>query len=55
VFSSEYRRRFELPAASSVQRAVDALAEDELIARGPGGDYAIAEPFLREWVLAYGS
>jgi hypothetical protein len=38
-----------------VQRAVDALADDELIARAADGSYAIAEPFLREWVLAYGS
>jgi hypothetical protein len=55
VFAADYRRRFDLPAASSVQRAVDALADDELIARAADGSYAIAEPFLREWVLAYGS
>ena len=55
VFSAVYRRRFDLPAASSVQRAVDALADDELIGRGDDGTYSIAEPFLREWVLAYGS
>jgi hypothetical protein len=55
VFSTDYRRRFELPAASSVQRAVDALASDELVARQGDGSYAIGEPFLREWVLAYGS
>jgi hypothetical protein len=55
VFSTDYRRRVELPAASSVQRAVDALASDELVARQGDGSYAIGEPFLREWVLAYGS
>jgi uncharacterized protein len=55
VFSTEYRRRFDLPAASSLQRAVDALAADELVARRADGSYAIAEPFLREWMLAYGS
>jgi hypothetical protein len=56
VFSSDYRRRFDLPAPSTLQRAVGALADDELIARRPeDGSYAIAEPFLREWVVAYGS
>jgi uncharacterized protein len=53
VFGTEYRRRFDLPAASSVQRAVETLAADELIAREPGGEYAIVEPFFREWILSY--
>jgi hypothetical protein len=55
VFATEYRRRFELPAASSVQRAVEALNADELIARLPDSSYAIVEPFFREWILVNGS
>ncbi|MGH3136807.1 MAG: AAA family ATPase [Gaiellaceae bacterium] len=48
--SGEYRRRHGLPAPSSVQRALDALAKEELIARDPRGEYRIAEPFLAEWL-----
>ncbi len=50
--SAEYRRRHGLPAASTVQRALEALVEDELVARDGAGEYRIAEPFLAEWVRA---
>jgi uncharacterized protein len=49
--AGEYRRRHGLPGPSSVQRALDALARDELIARDSTGEYHIAEPFLAEWLL----
>ncbi len=55
ITSSEYRRRHGLPTSSSVQRAVEALLGDELIAKKAPGAYRIAEPFLAEWVLRYGS
>jgi AAA+ ATPase superfamily predicted ATPase len=55
VYGGEYRLRHDLPAASSVQRAVEQLVADELVERDPGGGYRIAEPFLREWVLAFGT
>jgi hypothetical protein len=45
----EYRRRHGLPGPSSVQRALDALVKDELVARD-AGEYRIAEPFLAEWL-----
>ena len=48
--SSDYRRRYKLPAASSVQRALEALVKDELVARDGKGEYRIAEPFLAEWI-----
>jgi uncharacterized protein len=51
VQSSGYRDRFGLPAASSVQRAIEALTREELVARRPDGAHAIVEPFLGEWVL----
>jgi len=54
VFGGDYRRRNDLPAASSVQRAVEQLQADELVER-TGDGYAIAEPFLAEWVRAYSS
>jgi hypothetical protein len=48
--SSDYRRRYKLPAASSVQRALEALVKDELASRDGKGEYRIAEPFLAEWI-----
>ena len=52
VFGADYRRRHDLPGASTVQRAVQQLAADELVERGEDG-YRIAEPFLAEWIRAY--
>jgi uncharacterized protein len=52
VTSSDYRNRHGLPSPSSVQRAVDALVEEELLAKRRAGQYRIAEPFLAEWILA---
>jgi hypothetical protein len=48
--AGEYRRRHGLPGPSSVQRALDALRRDELVARDAGGEHRIAEPFLAEWL-----
>jgi AAA+ ATPase superfamily predicted ATPase len=48
--SRDYRRRHALPGPSSVQRALEALVKDELVARDKPGDYRIAEPFLAEWL-----
>jgi hypothetical protein len=45
-----YRRRHNLPGPSTVQRALAALDDDELIER-TGDGYRIAEPFLAEWIL----
>jgi AAA+ ATPase superfamily predicted ATPase len=46
----DYRRRYALPGPSSVQRALEALVKEELVARDRPGDYRIAEPFLAEWL-----
>lgn len=48
--SEEYRRRHNLPPDATVRKALRTLAADELVARTAGG-YAIAEPFLAEWIL----
>jgi len=55
VTASEYRYRHGLPVSSSVQRALDALAAAELVVKERPGAYRIAEPFLAEWILRYGS
>ncbi len=49
--SSDYRRRQGLPSASSMQRALQALEQAELIGRDRGRAW-ISEPFLAEWIEA---
>jgi hypothetical protein len=51
--SSAYRRRHDLPAPSTVQKALQALIDDELVERDADG-HRIAEPFLAEWILRNG-
>jgi hypothetical protein len=46
--------RHGLPGGSSVQRALDALVDEELVVRERAGAYRIAEPFLPEWILRLG-
>jgi AAA+ ATPase superfamily predicted ATPase len=48
--TAAYRDRHNLPAASTVQTALDVLRQRELIARRGRGSYEIAEPFLAEWI-----
>ena len=48
--SAAYRQRHNLPGTSTVQRALEALDEDELVERS-GDGYRIAEPFLAEWIV----
>lgn len=50
AMSAAYRRAHNLPAASTVQRALEALVDDELVTRF-GEGYRIAEPFLAEWIV----
>ncbi|MFL5959272.1 MAG: AAA family ATPase [Gaiellaceae bacterium] len=50
LLAREYRRRHDLPGPSSVQRAVNALVEEELVRRSDSGEYRITEPFLDEWL-----
>jgi uncharacterized protein len=47
--TGEYRRRHGLPGPSSIQRALEALERDELVARANGRAW-ISEPFLAQWV-----
>jgi hypothetical protein len=50
VFSSDYRRRRGLPAATNVQRGISSLARRELVGKDGEGLYEIVEPFLADWV-----
>jgi AAA+ ATPase superfamily predicted ATPase len=52
-FSNAYRLRHDLPPTSGVQRALRPLLDGELVRKEEDGDYDLAEPFLREWILAY--
>jgi hypothetical protein len=47
--SADYRGRHNLPGASTVQRAVEALERDEVVVRDRGL-VRIAEPFLAAWL-----
>jgi uncharacterized protein len=46
----DYRERHQLPATGTVQRAMEALGQKELIGNGGGRAYRIREPFLAEWI-----
>jgi hypothetical protein len=48
--AANYRRTHSLPGTSTVQRALEALVQDELVERY-GSGYRIAEPFLTEWIV----
>jgi len=54
-FSNPYRLRHDLPPTSGVQRALRPLLESELVRKERNGEYDLAEPFLREWILTYAS
>jgi hypothetical protein len=55
ITSNEFRHRHGLPGSSSIQRALDALANEELVVKERPGAYRIAEPFLAEWILRFGT
>ncbi len=48
--AADYRRRHGLPAASSTQRALQALERAEVVGRNAGRAW-ITEPFLAQWLL----
>ena len=48
--AAAYRARHNLPGTSTVQRALEALVDDELVQRD-GNGYRIAEPFLGDWIV----
>jgi hypothetical protein len=48
--SSDYQNRHSLPSTATVQTALGALVDAELLSRIGRGEYRIAEPFLAEWI-----
>jgi uncharacterized protein len=48
--STDFQRRHGLPSVATVQTALRALSRDGVVARRDRGSYAIAEPFLSEWI-----
>jgi hypothetical protein len=48
--SSAYQQRHALPSTGTVQTALGALMDAELVVRLGRGEYRIAEPFLAEWI-----
>jgi hypothetical protein len=49
--AEQYRRRHGLRPVSSTQKAIEALAREEIVGRRRGQTW-IAEPFLAEWIRA---
>jgi uncharacterized protein len=49
--SSAYQQRHSLPVTATVQTALGALMDAELVFRVARGAYVIAEPFLAEWIV----
>ena len=50
-YTEAYRRRHNLRTATRVQKALGALLRRELVAKGRGGIYAVAEPFFGDWIV----
>jgi AAA+ ATPase superfamily predicted ATPase len=48
--STDFQRRHGLPSVATVQTALRALSRDGVVQRRDRGSYAIAEPFLAEWI-----
>ncbi len=52
-YAAEYVSAHGLPAASTLQTALNALVRKEIADRGEDGAYAIVEPFFPEWIVAH--
>jgi hypothetical protein len=50
IYSEPYHGRHELPPKSTLQVAVRALVQKEVIRRDADGEYAIVEPFFADWL-----
>lgn len=50
IYSEDYRRRANLGAATTVQRAVQTLIDRELVDMDSAGVYVIKERFFEEWI-----
>ena len=50
IYSESYRQRYGLGAASSVQRSIKALLEQDLVDEPLPGEYRIPDAFLQAWL-----
>jgi uncharacterized protein len=50
IYSEEYRHRHRLGPPARVQKAVEALAERDLVEGGARPGYTVPDPFLRAWL-----
>lgn len=53
-YTAAYRHEHGLPAATNVQKALQALGRRELVAQRPDGATEISEPFFAEWIVRQG-
>jgi hypothetical protein len=51
MYSAAYRERHELPSNPSLQTALGALSQKEIVGRDAAGRYALVEPFVAEWLM----
>jgi hypothetical protein len=50
IYSEPYHARHELPPKSTLQVAVRALVQKEVVGRNGDGEYCIVEPFFADWL-----
>jgi hypothetical protein len=50
IYSEPYHARHELPPKSSLQVAMRALVQKEVVGRDADGEYRIVEPFFADWL-----
>ena len=50
IYSEEYRHRHRLGPPARVQKAVEALAERDLVEGAARPGYTVPDPFLRAWL-----
>ena len=50
LYSEDYQSRHALPPSTYVQRAVSALAKEDVVGKDDAGAYVIIEPFLADWL-----
>ncbi|HEY8738185.1 MAG TPA: ATP-binding protein [Candidatus Dormibacteraeota bacterium] len=50
VYSDEYRRRYDLGAASSVQRSIEQLVNRNVIQGTAAGQFQVPDPYFRLWL-----
>jgi uncharacterized protein len=50
LYSEDYQSRHGLPSSTYVQRAVGALAKEDIVGKNDANTWVIIEPFLADWL-----